>query len=78
MQFLAVRSDRPVPLEYRGKYIHKIDVECSKCGKTYHLHAPVLETEAEQVFAQEMWLNDHLPKKCPDHPDWFLTPDRPE
>ena len=28
MQFLAVRSDRPVALEYRGKYVHKVDVEC--------------------------------------------------
>ncbi len=39
---------------------------------------PLLETEDEQVQAQGEWLNAHLPKVCPDHPDWFLTPDRPD
>jgi hypothetical protein len=79
MQFLAVRSDRFVPLEHRDKYVHKLDVECHKCRKvTYQLRAPLLETEAEQVYAQRRWLATHLPTTCPEHPDWFLTPDRPE
>jgi hypothetical protein len=79
MQFLAVRSDRPVPLEFRGKYVHKVDVECDGCGTvTYQLHAPLLETELDQVYAQGEWLNKHLLKTCPEHPDFFLTPDRPE
>lgn len=78
MQFLAVRSDRPVPQELRDKYVHKLDVECYKCNRiTYQLHAPLLETEDDQVQAQGELLNAHLPKVCPDHPDWFLTPDRP-
>ena len=79
MQFLALRSDRPLPLEFRDKYIHKLDVECHKCKMvTYQLRAPILETEADQVQAQGEWLNKHLPTACPDHPDWILTPDRPE
>jgi hypothetical protein len=78
MRFLAVRSDRPVAPELRGKYFHKLDVECYKCSRiTYQLHAPFLETEADQVQAQGEWLNSHLPKVCPNHPDWLLTPDRP-
>ena len=79
MQFLALRSDRQMPLEFRDKYIHKLDVECRKCSKvTYQLHAPILETEADVVQAQGRWLDKFLPKQCPGHPDFLLTPDRPK
>jgi hypothetical protein len=78
MQFLAVRLDRPLPPEYKDSYVHKLDVKCYECGRvTYQLYAPILETEADQVQAQGEWLNAHLPKVCSEHPDWFLTPDRP-
>jgi hypothetical protein len=78
MQFLAVRSDRPVPREFEGKFVHKLDVECHKCNNvTYQLHAPHLETETSAVQAQGEWLNEYLPTRCPDHPDHILTPDRP-
>ncbi len=78
MQFVALRSDRPLPPEFRENYVHVRDVECQKCKRvTYQLYAPILETEPEQVRAQAEWLIAHLPKVCPDHPDWFLTLDRP-
>lgn len=78
MQFFALRSDRPIPLEFQNKYVHKLDIECHKCNKvTYQLHAPFLETEFDQVQAQGEWLNEYLPTACPNHPDYLLTPDRP-
>jgi hypothetical protein len=77
MQFFALRSDRPISLEFQDKYVHKLDIECHKCNKvTYQLHAPFLETESDQVQAQGEWLNDYLPTACPNHPDYLLTPDR--
>jgi hypothetical protein len=78
VQFLAVRSDRPVPREFQGHYVHKQDVDCHLCRiVTYQLHAPILETEVDQIPAQSEWLNAHLPKTCPNHPDYLITPDRP-
>lgn len=68
-----------MPPEFRGKYTHKLDVECYRCSKvTYQLHSPILETEDDAVQAQGEWLNRYLPTTCPDHPDYLLTPDRPE
>jgi len=78
MQYLALRSDRQMVPEFYGKYVHKLDVECPRCNKvTYQLHAPILETEDEQVQAQGEWLDEYLQKECPFHPDFLLTPDRP-
>ena len=79
MQFLSLRSDRQILPEFDDRYVHMLDVECPKCNKiVYQLYAPMLETEAEQVQAQREWLNAYLPKVCPEHPDFFLTPDRPQ
>jgi hypothetical protein len=78
MQFLALRSDRPLPRQFQETFVPKLDVECYKCkALTYQLHAPILETEADQIQAQGEWLNAYLPKVCPDHHDYFFTPDRP-
>ena len=76
MQFLALRSDRPLLPQYRDKYAQMQIIECFKCKQfRCHLYAPLLETELDEVTAQGMWLSAHLPKLCPDHPYWFLTPD---
>jgi hypothetical protein len=78
MQFLAPRSDRQMLPQFYGKYVHRLDVECPRCNKvTYQPHAPLLETEDEQVQGQREWLNEYLQKECPFHPDFLLTPDRP-
>lgn len=78
MRFLAVRSDRQAPAETFGKYVQKLEITCERCNKvTYHLSAPLLEVEDVEVHAQGEWLTAQLPKQCPDHPDSFLTPDRP-
>jgi hypothetical protein len=78
MQFLAVRSDRPLPPEFRDQFVETVEVECFKCNQVrYHLYAPILETESDQITAQAIWLDEHLPAVCPGHLDWFLTPDRP-
>jgi hypothetical protein len=79
MQFLALRSNRPIPAELNdGKYVHKVDVKCRKCNRVvYQLRAPLLEAESEQVQAQSEWLHAHLSKMCPEHRDWLLTPHRP-
>jgi len=77
MQFLAVRSDRPVPPEFLGEFVPMLEVECFKCSQIrYLLFAPVGETESDRVTAQAIWLDEHLPTVCPGHLDWFLTPDR--
>jgi len=73
MQFLAVRSDRPVPPELQDKYMHKLDVEWYKGNRiTYQLDGSGGSTSASSRRVA------HLPNVCPDHPDWFLTPDRPD
>ena len=78
MQFLALRSDRPLPREFEGMYVPKLDIDCYNCKLVkYFLYALILETEYDQAVAQGEWLNAYLPKACPDHPDWLLTPDRP-
>jgi hypothetical protein len=77
MQHLAIRSDRQPPIGTAEKYSHQQDVLCAACNLvTYQLWSPHLENEAEVVQAQ--WLNRHLMFHCPDHPDNFLTLDRPE
>jgi hypothetical protein len=76
MQFLAVRSDRPLPPEFQDRFVPSFEVECYKCNQVrYFLYVPTLETENDQVTALAIWLDEQLPKVCPDHPDWFLTPD---
>ena len=78
MQFLAVRSDRPLPREFQDKFVLRFEVECFKCNHVmYLLYAPIFETEDDQLTAQAIWLDEQLPKVCPGHLDWFLTPDRP-
>ena len=78
MQFLAVRSGLPPPDEFRDMYVETVEVGCLKCNAImYHLYAPLLETESDQITAHAIWLEEHLPTVCPVHLDWFLTPDRP-
>jgi hypothetical protein len=77
MQHLAIRSDRQPP--NTENYSHQQDVFCAGCRLvTYQLWSPDLETEVEAVQAQAEWLNRHLMFACPEHPDNFCTPDRPE
>ena len=79
MQHLAIRSDRQPPIGTADKYSHQQDVLCGRCNRvTYQLWSPHLENEVEAVQAQSEWLNRHLMFVCPEHPDNFLTPDRPE
>ena len=78
MRFLALRSDQQLPRKFRETYVYQVDVQCDRCRQvTYQLHAPVLETEADQVRAQSAWLSGYLPDTCPAHPEHFFTPDRP-
>jgi hypothetical protein len=77
MQFLAVKSDQPVPRELRGQYVETLEIECMRCAQVrYHLYAPIAGTDPEQIKAHGIWLDEHLPTVCPTHLDWFLTPDR--
>ena len=63
MQFLAPRSDRQMLPQFYGKYVHRLDVEYPRYNKvTYQPHAPLLETEDEQVQGQREWLNEYLQK----------------
>jgi hypothetical protein len=79
MQFLAVRSDRQPPQFADDRYVRVQSVRCRTCSDvTYQLWAPHLETEQEAVHAQSEWLDSYLQRVCPEHPDTFLTPDRPE
>ena len=79
MQHLAIRSDRQPLAVTAEKYSHQLDVPCAGCNRvTYQLWSPHLESEVEAVQAQAEWLNRHLMFMCPEHPDNFPTPDRPE
>jgi hypothetical protein len=76
MQFLAVKSDQPVPRELKHQYARTLEVECIKCGQVrYHLYSPGSETDPAEIQAHAIWLDEHLPQVCPTHLDWFLTPD---
>jgi hypothetical protein len=78
MQFLALRSDGPLPTQYQDKFVQMQVIECFKRKRVrYHLYAPILQAERDQIEAHGMWLSADLPKLCPDHPYWFLTPDKP-
>ena len=79
MQFLAVKSDQPVPRELQDQYVDTLEIECIQCAQVrYHLYAPTSGTDPEQIQAHGIWLDEHLPTVCPTHLDWFLTPDRPD
>lgn len=78
MQFLAVRSDCRPPRSLALNYEYKLSVECCSCKVIYKLMAPLLEAEWDFLQVQDQWLNCHLARVCPDHPDYFLTPDLSE
>lgn len=77
MQHLAIHEDSPFPDFATGKYQWTQDVNCPKCRIAYGLWSPDLETEPDAVKAQATWLEEELGTKCPDHPEFFLTLDRP-
>ncbi len=78
MQHLAVRSETPLPQWAQGKYQRKQDVRCPRCHTVYALWSPDLEIEREAVDAQAAWVKGYLENVCPNHHEYFLTPDRPE
>lgn len=83
MQHLAVRSDRQPPAFAKNKYVLKLELQCGTCESvSYQLWSPILETEKSAVDGQMRWLSVYLQHACirdaGAHPDWLLTPDRPD
>lgn len=76
MQFLIVRSDCLAPAEIFPEYVNKVCVPCRKCYCVNYWLCGPLEMGAEAVQAQAKWLEAHVTARCPDHPGWFITPDR--
>jgi hypothetical protein len=85
MQHLAIRSDWTLPRDVQllketrcPTRTADADVSCTKCGVTYQLWSPELETEKEAIKAQREFLKKRLEQDHPNHISYFLTPDRPE
>lgn len=71
MRFLAIREDMQPNPEVWSKYVHKANVNCGLCGKTYQLWVPVELTDDARIQAESEILRKGLAEGCPEHEDWF-------
>jgi hypothetical protein len=67
-----------MPREFQNWYVDTLEIECIQCAQVrYRLYAPTSGADPDEIEAHGIWLDEHLPTVCPNHLDWFLTPDKP-